>query len=95
MWRLKPTGQRRYDLKIRYAGRIYEKQLLVDPRRYASAVQTYDSEKVIAVELAMKPVRLFGVVGGLDFIFFPPWLVAYLLIAIPFVTILRRVFRIC
>lgn len=94
VWRLKPSGGRQHALKIWYDGRTYEKQLLVDPRRYAPPVAAYDDEKVTAVEVAMKPVKLFGVVGGLDFIFLPPWLVAYLLIAIPFMTILKRVFRI-
>ncbi|KPK80999.1 MAG: hypothetical protein AMJ81_11025 [Phycisphaerae bacterium SM23_33] len=95
VWRLRPTRNgRRYDLKILYAGGVYEKQLLVDSRRYAPPVKTYDGEKVTAVQVAMAPVKLFGVVGGLDFIFFPPWLVAYLLIAIPFVSILKWVFSI-
>jgi hypothetical protein len=39
-------------------------------------------------------MKLFGAVGGIDVLFLPPWLVAYLLIAIPFVSILKRLFRI-
>ncbi len=42
----------------------------------------------------MRQVRLFGVVPGVDWLLLPPWLVAYLLIAIPFVPILKAVLRI-
>ena len=94
-WRVKAQGgQGRHSLKIRYAGRTYEKHLLAGSRRYAPAVATYDDGPVQVIELAMRPVKLFGVVGGIDGLCLPPWLVAYLLIAIPFVSILKRAFRI-
>jgi len=54
----------------------------------------FEGAPVRCIEAVMPPVKLFGVVGGLDFLYLPPWLVAYLLIAIPFVTILKRTFRI-
>ena len=40
----------------------------------------------------MRQMKLFGLVGGL--LFLPPWLVAYLLIAIPFVSVVKRLFGI-
>ena len=43
----------------------------------------------------MRRYRPFGVVPGIERIYFDPWLVGYLLMAIPFVFILKRVFRIC
>ena len=38
----------------------------------------------------MRPVKLFGVVGGVEGLFLPPWVVAYLLITIPLVYVLKR-----
>jgi len=93
-WRIKtPDHAGSYLLKIRYGGKTYEKHLRVHPRYQGPAVDVYD-EKVQAIETVMKPLKLFGAVGGLDFLFLPPWLVAYLLIAIPFVTVIKWVFRI-
>ncbi len=94
-WRFKTTDQKkRYRLRIRYDGKTYEKELLVGTRRAPSAVEFPNDGKVQAIELALKRVKLFGVVGGLDIIHLPPWLVAYLIIAIPFVTVFKRVFKI-
>jgi len=93
IWKLKSKDpQGRYRLKIRYGGRTYGKDLLVGGRHYASALDIPAAGPVQAIELAMKPVRLFGVVG--DLLFVPGWILAYLLIAIPFVFILRPVFKI-
>ncbi len=94
-WQAKAAGdRRRFVLKIRHGGRTYEKELLVGSRKYAPPVEFYDAGAVQAIELAMRQVRLFGQIGGLDFLFLAPWLVAYLIIAIGFVTVLKRVFRI-
>jgi len=93
VWKLKaPQAAGRYRLKIRYAGRTYGKDLLVGSRHYASALDIPAGGPVQAIELAMKPVRLFGFVG--DLLFIPGWILAYLLIAIPFVFILRPIFKI-
>lgn len=56
-------------------------EFLVDGRRYASPLVTFDQGQIHAVELVMPEFKLFGVVPGLPFL--QPWLVAYLLIAIP------------
>jgi hypothetical protein len=94
-WRLKtPDKPGRYGLQVRYGGRTYEKELLVGLPEHPPAVEFFGDAPVRAVEVVMTPRRLFGVIGGLDFLYFPPWLVAYLLIAIPFVTILKRACRI-
>jgi hypothetical protein len=95
VWRLTAEGrQEPYVLQVRYGGRTYEKELRVGGRQYAPAAAFYGGAPVRCVEVVMAPVKLFGVVGGLDFLFIPPWLVAYLAIAVPFVSILKRVFRI-
>ena len=94
VWKMVPKDSKLHVLKIRHAGRTYEKELLAGQRRYAPPVTLYPDSPVTAVDLAMKPMKLFGYVGGIDVLFLAPWLVAYLLIAIPFVSILKRVFRI-
>ncbi len=39
----------------------------------------------------MKPVKFLGLVPGIDRWLVPPWLVAYFLIAIPSVSLIKRV----
>lgn len=51
-------------------------------------------ESGVVTELRLHPVKLFGVVPGIPWIEFPPWLVAYLVVAVPCVPLLKRVFRI-
>jgi uncharacterized membrane protein (DUF106 family) len=95
VWRIRAdTREGGYVLKLHCGGRTHEKKLLVGSRRYAPAVAAYEQGPVQFVELGMRPVKLFGVVGGIDVLYMPPWLVAYLLIAIPFVTVLKRLFRV-
>lgn len=93
-WQIVSQDANPHTVKIRFSGRTYEKEVLAGRRQYAPALTLYPDAPVQAVELVMKPMKLFDYVGALDFLFLPPWLVAYLLIAIPFVTILRRVLRI-
>ncbi len=47
-----------------------------------------------ALEVRLRPARLFGVVPGIPAVGFQPWLVAYLLITIPLVPLLKRTLRI-
>lgn len=94
-WRVRAEGRgQAHLLRLRYAGRTYEKAVLVGSRHYAPAVEIHSEGPVRAIELAMRPVKLFGLVGGIDALYLPPWLVAYLLIAIPCVGVLKRVLRI-
>lgn len=84
----------RYDLRIRCGSQTVTRELRVGETTYAPAFVFYRTGPVRAVEVVMEPVRLFGILGGIDCLGFPPWLVAYLVIAIPFVSILRRLFRV-
>ena len=94
VWRLVGKDTKPHRLKLRHAGKTYEKGFEAGTRHYATPVDVYPDTPVQAIELAMKPLKLFGVVGAIDVLFLAPWLVAYLLIAIPFVSILKRVFKI-
>jgi len=82
-----------YTLRIHYGKKIYEKEITMGGRTYSPSVTFYD-DALTCVETVMKEVKLFGVVPGIPAIWFPPWLVAYLLIAVPFVFVVKRVFRI-
>ena len=84
-----------YRLQIRYGTCTVEKELRVGQAVYSSDMQLYDERQpVIGVELVMKPVKLFGLVPGIKGMHLPPWLVAYFLIAIPSVSVIKRVARI-
>lgn len=82
-----------YDLAIRLAGRTVHRRVRVGQRTYEPPV-IYYPDKAACAEVELREFRLFGVVGGIDWLLFPPWLVAYLIIAIPFVPILKAVLRI-
>lgn len=94
-----------YLLTLRYRGRTYERPLSVGRRDYAPPLIFHDDE-LTATELRMRRVVPFGIIPGLpwrDMTIFrthvpanllPPWLVAYLVIAIPLMFVLRRIFRI-
>ena len=94
-WTIKADQPGQYDLLVQCGGKTFAKGLLIDSRHCeATAVQTYDEGPIERIELGLQPQKLFGSIGALDFIYFPPWLVAYLLIAVPFVYILKWVCRI-
>lgn len=93
-WIVRATGAPRdYALKLRYNAKTYETQLRVGRSTYSDPV-TFHDDRLLSVEVAMEPVRLFNVVPGIPALLFAPWLVAYLLITIPFVFILKRLLTI-
>ncbi len=82
------------ELKIRYAGRTYSAAFVAGTRHYENPETLFAEAPLQAIRVGHKPLRLFDFVGGIEWLGLPPWLTAYLLIAIPFVTILRRLWRI-
>lgn len=95
VWKLRAAASEEpYDLRIRYRDGTYHRTLLVGQRNYAAPLEFYDDDQVHLAEVRMKKVKLFGVVPGIPFLFLEPWLVAYFLIAIPSVMLLKRVFHI-
>ncbi len=83
-----------YMLEIRHGDRTYTKELLVDGKRYSPTLEMYEGGEVSAVQLALPPYKPFGIVPGIKWIMFDPWIVGYLLIAIPFVLLLKNIFGI-
>lgn len=108
VWKLKAAAQKEpYKLVFRNAGKSYEDDLLVGTRLYSPPLKFYNQKAALqCVEVKLRPVKLFGIVPGLPWRnvvvagvpipkdFCPPWIVAYLLIAIPFVSIIKWLFRI-
>ncbi|MBL8799577.1 MAG: hypothetical protein JNM56_37185 [Planctomycetia bacterium] len=97
IWKLRAADRAEpYALAIRQGGTTRQRVLLVGTRHYPTPVEVYDDGgRVLGTEVVMRPVQLFGIVPGIPALFFPPWLVAYLLIAIPFVWLLKHAFDIC
>jgi len=79
-----------HELRIRYSGRTYPAAFVAGTRYYETPDMLFPDAPLQAIRVALKPMRLFDFVGGIDWILLPPWLTAYLLIAIPLVTMLRK-----
>jgi len=83
-----------YTLRIRAMGRIYDKELIVDGRRYAPPVKAYQDGDVEASEIGMHEYKLLGIVPGIPWIGLQPWIVGYLVIVLPLSFILKPVLHI-
>ena len=95
VWRLtaRPPGGS-YTLAFHCTGSTYTRPLEVGRRTYAPPLVFYDSGSLLCSEVVMHQFRPFGFVPGIPKIGMPPWLVAYLGIAVPFVFVLKWLFRI-
>ena len=97
--RAEARPQADYELAVRYRGRDYPVDLRVGARDYAPNTRFYSGpgDRITASEVALKPFRLFGVLhvpwGQID-AFFPPWMLAYLVIAIPCALAMKPLFGI-
>ena len=70
--------------------------MLVGRPTYAPPVQSYPNhDQIICSEIELQQVKLFNLVPGIPALALPPWLVAYLLIAVPSVSLVKRVWGIC
>jgi len=93
-WQLTASARAEpHPLQIRFDHRTFEHAIRTGARTYESPVCAHD-EHVLTTEVKLRPVKLFGVVPGIPALHIPPWLTAYLLIVVPCVFILKRVFKI-
>jgi hypothetical protein len=84
-----------YPLILRYEDGEYRHELLVGQETYSEPISLQrPGSREHAVELKLRPFKPFGVIPRLPWIGLAPWLVAYLLITIPFVPLLKRLFGI-
>jgi hypothetical protein len=96
MWSVQAeAGPDPHKLLIRYRGHTAEKEMLVGRRTYSPPVQYFPGDSPVrCVELGMRQFRPFGIVLGIGFLGMPPWLVAYFLVAIPCVSLIKKLARI-
>jgi len=93
VWQIRAAARDEpYELTVRFGDKTLEHELLVGEPVYTPAL-AQQSETVIT-ELRYRPLKLFGVVPGVAAIYFPPWLVGYLVLTIPLVFLLRRILKI-
>ncbi len=84
-----------YALEIRHRDQTARTDLRVGQRHYAPELTTFGPGHAIeGIQLGMRPVRFLGIVPGLPALGLPPWMVAYFLIAIPSVTLIKKLSRI-
>lgn len=94
IWALSTTsGPEPRRLQVRFNGKTFVHPIRVGVGRYEPPVQTHD-ENVLATELKLRPVKLFGVVPGIPALNFPAWLTGYLILVIPVTFLLRKMLRV-
>lgn len=86
------AADRPYRLTFRLGEESFDREFRAGGRTYAAPIVYHDDRTVTSLE--MRPVKLFGVVPGISKVYFPPWLVGYLVIVVPAVVLLKRVFRV-
>jgi len=92
-WRLAFTQRKEpYRLQVRFRGQTYEKEVVVDGLRSGDPLVYFPGKDVEGIEVALVPYRLFGIVPGVWVL--QPWIVAYLVMVVPFSFLIKAVFRI-
>ncbi len=87
------SNEKPYKIVIRYnENDKYEHELLVGQNTYSEQLKLIDDIGERAIEILMPEVKFFGIIPG--FWLFAPWLIAYLMITIPFVPLLKKVLKI-
>jgi len=82
------------ELIVRHQGETATQRLLVGGRAYAPPLAAHNGGKILATEVMLRQAKFLGIVPGIPWIGFPPWLVAYLVIVIPLVPVLRWALRV-
>ena len=83
-----PDAAESLTLTFCHQGETATHEVTVGGHVYAPPLKQHTG-KFLMTEVDLKQAKFFGIVPGIDLIFFPPWLVAYLIIAVIFVPILR------
>lgn len=83
-----------YALGVRFGGQRFEKNLIVDGRRYAPPLRYYDADDLLCVETVLPEYKPFGVVPGVPALMLEAWMVGYLLIVLPLALLLKPVLHI-
>ncbi len=94
-WTLVPAASETpIELHFRHGSRTVVHPLVCDGERGVTSLISHDTAGIVMTEIVAEPYRFAGVVPGWDACAVPPWMVAYLLIAIPVAVILKRITKI-
>ena len=76
-------------LVVRYRHRTFEWPWRFDRTSWETPEKVFEGSGV-RMDVALRPVKLLGVVPGVRWLGLPPWLVGYLLLTVPFTVLLKR-----
>ena len=93
-WVLHPISALSVELSIRHQGETASHPLRVGGRIYAPPLGAGTGNRILATEVVLRQAKFLGIVPGVAALALPPWLIAYLIIVIPFVPLLRRALRV-
>jgi uncharacterized membrane protein (DUF106 family) len=93
VWELKGSAQPEpYILKLRWRDETWEQPLRIGGTTYEAPI-TPQGDWPQSTEVHLAQAKLFGVVPGFG-PFLPPWLVGYLLVVIPCVFVIKKLFNV-
>ena len=93
-WRLTHTpGPEQRQLSVRFDGNTFTHPYRAGSRTYEAPVQT-QGDSLLATELKLRPVKLFGIVPALPPLHLAAWLVGYLILIVPLTFLLKKVLRV-
>lgn len=92
-WHVRAAAPGVYDLTLRRGSRSWVKRIRVGERTYEPP-QTFYDDDLLCIETKLNAIKLFGIVPGIRALALPPWLIAYLLVTIPAMSLLKRVLKI-
>jgi len=82
------------DFVVRHQEHSVAHGVRVDGRVYQPPVQTHGDDLIPSSEVQLRQARFLGMVSGVSTMGLPPWVVAYLLLAILLVYPLRKLMRV-
>lgn len=93
-WVLRANSPLATNLLIRHQCETAVHPIRIGGRSYAPPLGPGTGNKILATETVLRQAKFLGVVPGIPALALPPWLIAYLIIVIPFVPILRRTLKV-
>jgi uncharacterized membrane protein (DUF106 family) len=81
-----------YVLEFRYGRKDYKHALVVGNGAYLAPLEFHD-EQLLATEARLRQVKLFGIVPGIPAMGLAPWMVAYLILVVASVPVVKRCLR--
>lgn len=94
-WTLQPQSDAAdLPLVIRHQNQTVTHVLNVGGRVYTAPLQRHPTDRIPETQAELRQAKFLGLVPGIQSIAFAPWLVAYLILTVPLVPLLRRMLRV-